>query len=183
MQESLFDKNSPFRFFGDECLIKPCEYFQTEEFGGEEMNALAKRLVEILSEYRKKTGMGRGLAANQIGVNKRMIVVWLKEEPEIMVNPEIIELSGKGSYWESCISGGSFLIGEVIRPWIGKFHYYDLKGTAQLLDANEKETRVLLHEIDHLNGEICFDKYEPKTVRFITGGKDEVLGYELKKLE
>lgn len=173
----------PIRFVGDPILTTPCEPIDADAIATPEIQELAKGMLDTLTTYREKAGMGRGLAANQIGSNKRMIVVWLNKEPEIFINPEILSVEGTGSYWESCISTGSFLIGEIIRPWKGTFRYLDLNGNEKTLEADEKQTRLLLHEIDHLNGELCIHKYEPKTLCFVEKGKEQVLSYEFKRLD
>lgn len=173
--------NLPIRFFGDSGLYNQCVPFEQDEFGSSEMVDLASQLTETLGSYREYAGMGRGLAANQIGSNRRMIVVWL-DEPLCLVNPIPRKLHGQGTGWESCLSSGTMLIGEVVRPWTGIFDYFSIDGKQHQLIANPGQTRLLLHEVDHLNGNICTNKYEPKTTRFVTGGRSEILGYELKQL-
>jgi peptide deformylase len=110
-------------------------------------------------------------------------VVWLNNKPEVLINPRMISSQGIGSYWESCISSGTLPIGEVHRPWKGIFEYQDKKGRSRRLEADEKQTRVLLHEIDHLNGIVCTERYEPRTTSFIYGGKEEILSYELRRID
>jgi peptide deformylase len=173
--------NLPIRYFGDPILRARCVAFESAEFGQPEMEQLARQLTSTLDEYRAHTGMGRGLAANQIGSNRRMILLWL-DEPLIMINPNPIELHGQGSGWESCISSGAMLIGQAILPWIGTFEYFSPDGSRKELVASPMQTRLALHEIDHLDGGICIERYQTGTTRFITGGKAEVLGYELKQL-
>jgi peptide deformylase len=177
-------KNLPIRFFGDGVLHSPCEAIAEREFGAPELQKLAEDLTDSLAKYREKSGLGRGLAANQIGFNKRVMVVWLfDDKPLVMVNPKMVSSDGTGSYWESCISSGAFLIGEVHRPWKGQFEYCDINGKEHHLDADEKETRILLHEIDHLEGTVCSEKYEPGTMRFVRGGREEIQAYPLKKTD
>jgi peptide deformylase len=177
-------ENLPIRFFGDEVLHRPCEAIAEDEFGAPGLSKLAKDLTDSLAKYREKSGLGRGLAANQIGFSQRVMVVWLfDDKPVVMVNPKMISSEGTGSYWESCISSGAFLIGEVHRPWKGKFEYQDVKGQPHHLDADEKETRILLHEIDHLEGIICSEKYVPDTMRFVRGGREEIQSYPLKRID
>lgn len=173
--------NLPIRFFGDPILNESCIPFDKNEFGQPEMKQLASKLTEVLGSYRRHAGMGRGLAANQIGSNRRLVAVWL-DQPLCLVNPRVIELHGQGSGWESCLSSGAMLIGEVIRPWTGIFEFFSVDGQRHEIDANPQQTRLLLHELDHLDGQICTEKYQPRTTKFITGGKDEVLSYELKQL-
>ena len=172
-----------FRFLGDEVLKQKCIPFKEEEFGQEEIKEISKKLIDTLKKYRAKTGIGIGLAANQIGINRRIIAIWLEEEPEILVNPEISDSESKGSYWESCMSSGIMLIGKVIRPWQGKFRYRDLNGKEHIIEANPKQTRVLLHEIDHLNGITCVEKYEEGTERFTKGIEDIKTAGKLEKIE
>lgn len=175
-------KKLPIRFFGDEVLRQTCEPVKGREIGSPEIKQLIKSLTDTLAQYRRHTGMGRGLAANQIGHAKRIIVVWLGDEPSVFINPKLASSEGMGSYRESCISSGTLLIGEVHRPWTGVFEYQDTNGQRHRLQADEKQTRILLHEIDHLDGITCNEKYQPGTLRFIHGGKTEIMGYELKEL-
>jgi len=174
-------ENLPIRFIGSEVLKQKCVPFSDEEFSGKEMAEISQALVDTLKKYRAKTGMGRGLAANQIGIPRRMIVVWLGEEPEVFVNPEIISTEGEGSYWESCISAGTLLVGEVIRPWKGRFSYRNLNGGTHTIEADEKQTRLFLHEIDHLDGHNCLEAYKPGTAKFVRGGKEEIFSYTLTR--
>jgi peptide deformylase len=173
----------PLRFFGDEILHKPCDAVEDQEFGSEPLQQIVASLTDTLAKYRSRTGVGRGIAANQIGHPKRIVVVWLGDKPEAFINPKLVSSSGVGSYWESCMSSGSTLIGEIHRPWLGEFEYQDIDGATHQLKADEKQTRLLLHEMDHLGGVICSERYEPKTTRFICGGKDEILGYSFKRLK
>ena len=176
-------KNLPIRFFGDKVLKQKCLPFKEEEFGTREIKELSDTLINTLKKLRAKTGMGRGLAANQVGVPKRMIALWLQEEPDVFVNPEIVSTQGKGSYWESCISAGIILIGEIIRPWKGKFAYRDINGGRHVINADEKQTRLFLHEIDHLEGRNCLEAFVPGTMKFVLKGKEEILNYPFKKIK
>jgi len=173
----------PIRFFGDAVLRTTCTPIAEDEFGGDEIKQIATELTDTLSKYREKTGLGRGLAANQIGYTRRIIAVLLDDEIEIMCNPRPVSSQGMGSYWESCISSGAMIIGEVHRPWMASFRYYALDGSKRLLNADVKETRVMLHEIDHLDGITCDEEYEPRTMKFVTGGKEEILGYSFVQLQ
>jgi len=174
-------ENLPIRFIGDEALKQKCTAFNEDEFGSEEMTEISKALIYTLKRYRAEAGMGRGLAANQIGILRRMIAVWLGEEPEVFVNPEVVSTEGEGSYWESCISAGTLLIGEVIRPWKGRFSYRDLSGEARTIEADEKQTRLFLHEIDHLDGHNCLEAYKPGTAKFVRGGKEEIFSHSFTR--
>ena len=175
-------KNTQVRFFGDPILREPCEPVQPFDFGSGALKQIHDDLESTLSKYRKHSGIGRGLAANQIGYTKAVIAIWGHKGPEVMYSPKLIKAEGESSYWESCISSGTLLIGEVIRPRKCEFIYQDAEGEQKTLLADELQTRVLLHEIDHLNGITCDEKYEPRTMKLITGGKKEILNFQLKKL-
>lgn len=167
-------KNLPLRFFGDRVLREHCTPVTEIEIKNGTIQKIIDELIDTLTKYRAHTGMGRGLAANQIGHSKRIVLVYLENNPTIFVNPKLISSVGEGSYEESCLSSGSLLIGEIHRPWQGTFEYLTPTGQHKTLNADHRETRVLLHEIDHLNGILCTDKYEPKTLRIIHNGKTEV---------
>lgn len=172
----------PIRFFGDAVLRTVSTQIDADEFGSNHVKQIAEELTNTLKKYREKTGLGRGLAANQIGYARRIIAVLFDDEVEIMCNPSVVTSEGLGSYWESCISSGALLVGEVHRPWTATFRYDTVDGIEQQLEADEKQTRIMLHEIDHINGITCDEKYEPKTMKVVTGGKEEIFGYTFNKL-
>jgi peptide deformylase len=172
----------PICYFGNPVLRTQCTEVATSEFGSAEIQRIEQLLIDTLQKYRQHSGIGRGLAANQVGESKRMIAVWRIDHMEVLHNPRLISSEGHGRYPESCLSSGALLIGDVVRPWVGTFIYQDSTGKSHQLKADEKETRILLHEIDHLDGVVCNDKYEPKTERFVTGGADEVSGYQVTRI-
>lgn len=172
-----------FELFGSKILKEKCIPFEEKEFGQREIKEMAKKMIDILKKYRKSNKIGNGLAANQIGINRSMIVALLEGELEVLINPEILELKGKGSYWECCLSSGAILIGKVIRPWQGRFEYRDVEGKKHILEADPMQTRLFLHEIDHLEGKTCVEKYEPGTMRFARGVEDIKSAGKLEKIE
>ncbi len=102
---------------------------------------------------------GVGLAAVQIGVLKRIIVVDIYDNTgaKVLINPEIISEEGKQMAMEGCLSvpGKS---GEVIRPAIVKVTGLDRHGNRVEYKADELLARAFCHEIDHLNGILFTDK-------------------------
>lgn len=107
-----------------------------------------------------------GLAAPQIGYNKRIILVrdfkFLPREEKmlitniIMINPRIISESKElETDWESCLSIPN-MYGKVNRPYSVKVIYQDEKGLEKKIKAKDFFARVIQHEVDHLNG-ILFD--------------------------
>jgi peptide deformylase len=103
---------------------------------------------------------GVGLAAPQIGVLKRLVIIDVSEEgndPIILINPEIIETDGSQIGDEGCLSVPG-KVGTVERPNYVKVKAYDKKMKEFTLEGTELLARALCHEIDHLNGELYVDK-------------------------
>ena len=105
---------------------------------------------------------GIGLAAIQIGVPKRVIVIDLsrddeKKNPLYFVNPELISNSdNKAAYEEGCLSvPGQFA--EINRPDKCKVKYLDYNGKQQILDAKDLLATCIQHEMDHLEGILFID--------------------------
>lgn len=102
---------------------------------------------------------GSGLAANQIGVQKRLFVYDIGHGPGIVVNPEIVETDGEWVYDEGCLSipGLSF---ELLRPNHVHLVGWDLDGNEVSIEASELEGRCFQHELDHLNGTLYLDRLD-----------------------
>jgi len=105
---------------------------------------------------------GIGLAAIQLGVARRQVVIDIARDgeapnPLFLANPEIVwSSSQRGDYEEGCLSIPEFF--EMVeRPKEIKVHYRDRKGEAKELHANGMMATVLQHEIDHLNGVLFID--------------------------
>ena len=105
---------------------------------------------------------GIGLAANQIGLNKRMFVMDIssKEEepnPFVFINPEIVWLSEeKVSFEEGCLSVPG-VYAPVIRSQRCRVRYRDIENKEQILEAEELMAVCIQHEVDHLNGLLFID--------------------------
>ncbi|HHX49414.1 MAG TPA: peptide deformylase [Clostridiales bacterium] len=107
---------------------------------------------------------GIGLAAPQIGISKRVIVVSTNEDEKIeIVNPEIVKFSGMQIGQEGCLSVDSSKNGNVKRPSKITVKGFDRNGKKILIRAKDLTARALCHEIDHLNGILFIDKLEPAT--------------------
>jgi peptide deformylase len=109
---------------------------------------------------------GIGLAAPQVGVSRRVLVVDLRreEEPEArlaLVNPVVTWASSElDKAPEGCLSIPG-LEDSVTRPWAVKIEGYDPRGRPVTLEAEELFSRVLQHEIDHLDGILFLDRLSP----------------------
>lgn len=104
---------------------------------------------------------GIGLAAPQVGVLKRVVVIDLQENdkknPLIFINPEIIEANGSTTFEEGCLSVPGYH--EVVkRKKEITVKYKDLKGKEEILNATGLLAICLQHEIDHLNGILFVDQ-------------------------
>jgi peptide deformylase len=105
---------------------------------------------------------GIGLAAVQIGVDRRMLVIDVAREgedkaPLVFINPEIIASSDERSvYEEGCLSIPDYYA-EVERPAEVTVNYLDVDGTRQTVKADGLLATCLQHEIDHLNGVLFID--------------------------
>lgn len=121
-----------------------------------EVNDSIRKLMENMAEtmYNAK---GVGLAAPQVGINKRVIVVDIGEGLYKLVNPEIVSSSGIQDGPEGCLSVPN-VIGNVKRSEHIKVKALDENGNIVIIEASGFLARAFQHEIDHLNGIIFTDK-------------------------
>ncbi len=145
---------------GDEILRKKSKVV-------EEVNDKIRQILDDMVETMHKYN-GVGLAAPQIGLLKRLIVIDLYDDkgPIKLVNPEIIKEKGEQEVEEGCLSFPN-KYGKIVRP---------AQVTVVALDENGKEVKInakgllaqaLSHEIDHLNGILFVDKVIPGTLETI----------------
>lgn len=128
-----------------------------------------KRLAKQM-EHAMYKNYGCGIAAPQVGVTKRLIVIdvdWDGEKgeknPIVLVNPEIVELAGEpeiGS--EGCLSCPGVNVPIERQPW-ARVQYYDLGGELWEIEGDGLLGRCLQHEIDHLNGKTLFESCDAAT--------------------
>ena len=102
---------------------------------------------------------GVGLAAPQVGILKRIVVIDVGEGPVIMINPEIIETSGSQTGQEGCLSVPG-KAGIVTRPNYVKAKAYDLDMNEYIVEGEELMARAICHELDHLDGHLYVEKVE-----------------------
>ena len=99
---------------------------------------------------------GIGLAAPQIGILERIIVVDVGQGPLYIVNPEITKSKGKDIFEEGCLSvPGTFI--QIKRPFLVAVRGYDINGKEIHIKAKDLLARVIQHEIDHLDGRLIID--------------------------
>lgn len=141
------------RIFGDP-VLKRAAAPVTDIDGG--LATLVDAMYDTMYE-----APGVGLAAPQVGVQKRFFVYDIADEtgPHVLLNPQIVETSGEWSYEEGCLSlpGLSF---EIVRPKVVTVQGVDLDGNEVVIQGDELLGRVFLHEIDHLDGVLMLDRLD-----------------------
>ena len=107
---------------------------------------------------------GVGLAAPQVGVEKRMFVYDVGDGPRTVINPELVESRGEWTYEEGCLSVPG-LSWDIVRPKEVLIRGIDLDGNALEVEADELLARCFQHEIDHLDGVLLLERLDPDTRR------------------
>lgn len=128
---------------GDPILEKPCR--EVKEVT-ERVKTLIDDMLETMYEHD-----GVGLAAPQVGVLKRIVVIDVGEGPIVMINPTILETSGEQTGPEGCLSlPGKY--GTVTRPNYVKAKFFDENMDEYEIEGEELLARAICHELDHLEG-------------------------------
>lgn len=140
------------RQIGDEVLNKKCK----------EVKEVTKRTMELIDDMfdTMYEACGVGLAAPQVGILKRIVVIdTTGEDPILLINPTIIETSGEQTGQEACLSvpGKS---GVVTRPNYVKVAAYDEHMELIEVEGTELLARALCHEIAHLDGHLYVELVE-----------------------
>jgi len=139
----------PIRTYGDPVLSTVTT--DVENIDGK-IAALAQSMIETMNE-----APGVGLAANQIGVQKRLFVYDQGDGPHVVVNPIIVETSGEWMYEEGCLSVPG-LSWEIVRPNQVHLKGFDLDGNELDIETEEYEGRIFQHECDHLDGVLLVER-------------------------
>ena len=108
-------------------------------------------------EFFTKGSLYKGLAAPQVGIQKRLIVCGLHGEIKILINPEILEQSGTYSNSEYCLSLPRYDRKTIKRSQNVTVNYKTLENTEKILIAKNSSAALLQHEIDHLDGVLYID--------------------------
>ena len=147
---------------GDPQLRKPArahDFNRPEQ--KDDLAALIEDLRDTLAHWRKETGYGRGIAAPQLGVSKRVVFLQLPgADPWPLVNPEIVHRSDeKIVVWDACLSFLAIFM-QVERSKEINVRYQDIQGVTHQVQAGEGRdlSELLQHEIDHLDGILCIDR-------------------------
>lgn len=140
------------REMGDPVLNKQCK----------EVTEITPRIQELINDMFETLyeAAGVGLAAPQVGILKRIVVIDVTgEDPILLINPKILETSGEQDGYEGCLSvpGKS---GKVVRPNYVKVLAYDEDMNAFELEGTELLARAVCHELDHLDGHLYVERVQ-----------------------
>ena len=151
------------RYQGDEILKKKSKEVLEEDILGEKIQILIDDMIEPMHKYN-----GVGLAAVQVGVLKRVIVIDLYDDngPIVLINPVITKTKGEQEVEEGCLSFPNEFA-KVIRPAELTAEYIDREGKRMKVKAKELLAQAIAHEVDHLNGELFIEKIIPGTLEYI----------------
>ncbi len=140
------------REIGDPVLTKKCK----------EVTEVTPRLRDLIDDMFETLyeANGVGLAAPQVGILKRVVVIdTTGEDPLLMINPRILETSGEQEGYEGCLSVPG-KTGHVKRPNYVKALAYDEDMKPFEVEGTELLARAICHELDHLDGHLYVDKVE-----------------------
>ena len=139
------------RIQGDPVLGKKCRVIT-------EVTPKIEELIEDMLDTMYEAN-GVGLAAPQVGILKRIVVIDIGDGPIVMINPEILETSGEQTGGEGCLSlpGKS---GTVTRPYYVKAKAFDENMDEYIIEGEELMARAICHELDHLDGHMYTEKVE-----------------------
>ncbi len=139
------------RFGGDAILTKTSKEVK-------EITPKVKELIDDMLETMYEAN-GVGLAAVQVGVLKRIVVIDVGEGPVVMINPQVIKTEGTQTGDEGCLSVPG-KAGQVTRPMKATVRYTGEDGAEYELEGEELLARAICHECDHLDGKLYLDLVE-----------------------
>ncbi len=141
---------------------------------GKELEGLIIDLKDTIIDFQKRKGMGRGIAAPQIGVLKKVLYLHLPNRSFALVNPEIIRKSEETmQVWDSCFSFDVAFFVKTERFRSIKIRYQNEQGKVIEEIFNDDLSELLQHEIDHLHGVLATDH--------LKSNKDIILRAEWEK--
>lgn len=164
------------RLFDEKILRQKAEKIEKVD---DTIVALAEQMIQTMTKHK-----GVGLAGNQVGVRKRIIVIDLKPcgyngEPFAVINPEIVEASGSCVDDEGCLSFPELFL-QVERPDKIKLVAQNLNGEKVEIYSSGLLARVLCHEIDHLEGVLLVDHVTGEQLEIAT---EFMKNYRTRKTE
>ena len=148
------------RYEGDDILYKKSREVEKID---DKIQELIDDMIETMHQYN-----GVGLAAVQVGILKRVIVIDLYDDngPIALINPVILKTKGTQEVEEGCLSFPNEFA-KVIRPAEITAEYTNREGKRVKINAKDLLAQAICHEVDHLNGELFIDKIVPGTLEYI----------------
>ncbi|HJQ67137.1 MAG TPA: peptide deformylase [Gemmatimonadales bacterium] len=146
------------RRLGDPVLRARCQ--RVERPASAAVRLVADDLRDTLKAAKQKYGMGRALAAPQIGAPVRVVVVDIEGAKQriTLVNPEVTDVGSEDfEVWDDCFSFPDLLV-RVNRAYRITVSYLDLRGKPHTLECEGPMAELLQHEIDHLDGILALDR-------------------------
>ena len=155
------------RLDGDEILRKKSREVNIDEITGERIQSLIDDMIETMHKYN-----GVGLAAVQVGLLKRVVVIDVEDDHGVyvLINPVILKQKGSRECEEGCLSFPNEF-GKVIRPEEVVVEFYDREAKKVKLKAKELLAQAICHECDHLEGKLFVDQVLPGTLEYINPDK------------
>ena len=149
---------------GDEILRKKSREVPLDDITGEKIQSLIDDMIETMHTYN-----GVGLAAVQVGILKRVIVIDIEDEKGVyvLINPVILKTKGEKECDEGCLSFPN-QFGKVIRPTEVVVEFYDRDAKKIKLKAKDLLAQAICHECDHLEGILFVDQVMPGTLEYVT---------------
>ncbi len=149
---------------GDELLRKRSREVTIDDITGEKIQSLVDDMIETMHNFN-----GVGLAAVQVGILKRVIIIDVEDGKGeyVLINPRILKTKGEKECDEGCLSFPN-QFGKVIRPTEVMVEYYDRNAKKVKLKARDLLAQAICHECDHLEGILFVDKVLPGTLEYVT---------------
>lgn len=149
---------------GDELLRKKSREVAIDDITGEKIQSLIDDMIETMHNFN-----GVGLAAVQVGMLKRVIVIDVEDGkgPYVLINPQILKTKGEKECDEGCLSFPN-QFGKVVRPTEVTVEFLDRNAKKVKLKAKELLAQAICHECDHLEGILFVDKVLPGTLEYVT---------------
>lgn len=163
------------RLLGNPVLRADCD--TVKDFSSSATSRTVTDLFDTLGDFRMKHGFGRGIAAPQIGVKRRIVAITL-DEPLALLNPRIVKRSKQMmTLWDDCFSFPDIVV-KVRRHAKITVEYRDGKGQPHRVEAVGGLSELLQHEIDHLDGILAIDRAIDTTHIFLRSELDKLSAYE-----
>jgi peptide deformylase len=136
-----------------------------KDFNNKDIKNIITDLSDTLNEAQRKFNYGRGIAAPQIGILKRIIYINMPGFKSEIINPKILKTAKKTfEVWDSCFSFNVSFFVLVDRHYSIDVEYFDYDGKRHKMKVENQLSELLEHEIDHLDGILAIDRMKNKKI-------------------